>query len=185
MKTFQQFQEWCAPDGSAYTGAPSKSAIAVHMGFKPTRDSTPSFLQEPDFSRAVEFERIRRVVQGSTRMTKDEIAVLASMIARAGMIEAARRFVVEPGKISTRDLLAETRNYARLAADVGPEGQGDRGVHQTINVFFEAAARLPPRAREKFLGMYDDSMKRMALAAGEARQKVDAPKGPGGKQIRE
>lgn len=159
----------------AAAGGPSKNLIARNLGFEGTRTYMPAFLAEPEFGRAVEFERVRRVTQGSSQMTKREIGVLSSMIARAGLLEAARRFVLEPQKLRTRELLPETRNYARLAADVADTSGGGegRGVHQTINVFFQAAERLPPRAREKFLGIFEQSMDRMALAAGEARRKAE------------
>lgn len=161
------------PAGDAGKGAwPSKNLIVQSLGFAGTLRYMPAFVSEPEFGRAVEFERIKRVAQGSSRMSKDEIAVLASMIARAGMIEAARRFVLEPEKIGTRDLLPETRNYAKLAAEVQGSDGAQGSVHQTINLFVQASDRLPPKARAKFLGIFDDSMRRMALAAGEAREKA-------------
>lgn len=150
---------------------PDKDSIAKTLGFAGARRYMPAFLAEPEFGRAVEFERVKRLAQGTNRMNKNEIAVFASMIARAGLIEVARRFVLQPETISTRDLLPETRNYARLAAEVQDPAEG-RGIRQTINVFFAAAERLPPKARDRYLAMYDDSMRRLSLASGQAREKA-------------
>jgi hypothetical protein len=156
-----------------WEGPVDKRAIVRRLGFSGKWD-LPAFMAEPAFTRAMEFERIRRVASSTNRMGKDEVATLASMIGRAGMLEVARRFVMDPESINNRELLPESRAFARMAAEIeGAQSGGSGNVHQTINVFFEAAGRLPPKAREKFLGIFDASMKKMALAAGEARQRAD------------
>ncbi len=159
------------PDGSYWSGPVSRPEILRAMGWATRKQMvysgdqkhTPPFLREPDFSRFVEYERVKRMAV--TRITAQEARPLVHIIAGALSTELVRRALTEPEEISNRELLVEARHWIHMAREFETKEGTGRDVHTVINNFILAIDGLPMSARAKARELFEGEIVQMQDAA--------------------
>ena len=162
-------------NGKPWAGSYSKSEIAVAMGYskpnplgaKGNSTKYPVFLHEPEFSRFVDYERIKRTAK--SKMSLEEARPIASIIAGALMLELARRALTEPKNIANRELLMETRKYIGMLAEMEKPEERGGDVQNTINIFLTSVEGLPPLAKKRAMELFDSDIARLTALSGRSK----------------
>lgn len=142
-------QRW--PEGKAL----SRTRIAQAMGYSAANGNVLAFMREPEWTRALECERIRRETDGT--LTPQRLSYLLSVANRGMLAEITRRVLLEPEAIPDRTLFTEARKFIEMQAALGPSGDGKGDVEAQINAFMAQVRLLPPAAREQALhGLKND-----------------------------
>lgn len=162
---------WVDPDSRERwpVGRPvSKTAVARAMGYRVANRSTLSFMAEPQWSRALQFERLRREATSSADAGK--VRQLVTLIANGLLLEAYRRVLLVPETIADRVLIVEARQYVEMGASLS----GGEPAHAREDQYAALSAtlrRLPPSARVQFLHRYEAAMARGAAAQTSALER--------------
>lgn len=136
----------------------SRQRLGEVLGFPNARYSPPSFMDEPKFSRAVQWERIRR--EADMRMSSQTVKPLVSVAASAFLTELLNRALNHPEKISDRELITETRKYVEMLVSWDEGSKEKPHIQQTLTLLIQNINGLPASSRLKVRSMLGREMER-------------------------
>lgn len=148
-------------------GSHTKANVAAALGFDRYRQMHKGyrFMREPDWSRALTWERTKREVHYGMSLA-DTRPVLRTVVS-ALLIETCRRALEEPASFRNGELLDATRKYLELLGT--SEGQSKpTDVRSTVNVFLQNVQLLPEAARTKALGLFENEIESLSHHARKA-----------------
>lgn len=151
--------QWPGRDAGPY----SMEAIQEAMGYSATVSRRLLFMRDPEFARAVTWERSKR--EFNLHASVNEIRPLMNVGLNAGVIELTRRLLETPRSVKTTELIEIINKYLQhLGAD---RADKPKDVRTTINVFLANANLLPLAAREKALGLFSNELRALSRMAGQ------------------
>lgn len=145
-------QRW--PEGKAL----SRTRIAQAMGYSVADGRPLAFMREPEWTRALEYERIRRETDGT--LTPQRLSYLLSVANRGMLAEITRRVLLEPEAIPDRTLFTEARKFIEMQAALVNPGSG-KDLEASLGTFMAQIRLLPPAAREHALRALRGDMDRL------------------------
>lgn len=165
---------WTDPDtGERWPeGKPlSKTAVARAMGYSVANGKTLAFMREPEWTRALEYERIRR---------NGDIGPMLSATTKAMAAEIMRRVMIEPESIPDRVLLPEFRQLVELQAGLA-RPSAKFSLEEYLRDFAANLRLLPPKSREAAVRSMQNDAERYMAATRALDTVLEPPKvlGPG------
>jgi hypothetical protein len=142
----------------------SRGEVARAMGYSPN-NGLPAIFEEPEFSRAIEWERLRR--DAVYRLEMQAMMPVLKAGSTALIMEVTRRAFVEPEKIPANVLFAEARKFVTMVAEFGSDQSKDHDVQKQINNFFISVDGLPEEGRAAAGGIMREELKRITGLAAE------------------
>jgi hypothetical protein len=152
---------------------PSKTRIARALGFAVANRKTLSFMREPEWTRTLQWERIRREADGNPSLSRAQR--LVALISDGLLLELARRVLLTPGQIENRVLVTESRQFIELQTSLAagqPVGQSAQAV---LESFAQAVRRLPPAARARAAQLLQEDLGRLTAAAERMTGLLEPP----------
>jgi len=149
----------------------SRARIGQVLGFRNADQELPSFLEEPHFSRALEWERIRR--EANIRMSAENIKPLLSVIASGFVLETLSRVLNDPKGISNRELLTEGRKWVQMLVESDAGNAAKPGIQNTITILLQNIQGLPQASRRKVLRLVGGEVERAVETMKQLAQVVD------------
>ena len=155
---------WVDPEtGKVWSsGRFSRTRIGEVMGFPNARFAPPSFLLEPHFPKACEWERVKR--EANMRMSADNVKPLVAVAASGFLMELLDRVLNRPEEISNRELLTETRKYVQMLVDWDAGTNDKPHIQTTINLLIQNIKGLPQGSRAKVMRLVGNEVEHAQLA---------------------
>ena len=139
-------------------GRYSRARIGAELGFPRAHEKTPSFLRDPVFPRAVEWERVKR--EASMRMSADNVKPLVAVATSGLIMELLDRVLNQPRSIADRELLTETRKYVNLLVEWDRGKPQKPHIQQTLQILFQNIQGLPATSRAKVKRLLGNELER-------------------------
>lgn len=169
--------------GRPWTNGISITEIMRAMGYyiRPSdnrRNFTPVIFKEPEWGRAVEWERIKR--DASYRLEMEGLMPLMRVGLNAMLFEVIRRAMVDPQNIPSHVLFAETRKMMDVVAEFGRQKKASE-VDDMMAKFMETVKHLPEGAREIAVQAFQTEVRMLFKTTDNAKIILSEVEGQTGK----